>query len=267
MTTRFHLRFDDDSPDIESLKCFIQGSLERYHLSGIYETEDIIMKACDRKQEPIVPNSVVEICSAWLKTTCIEIIKELSKQRQNKQKFDIAIQALFDIRNPEAKSFWASVARMLRQFRLHNTYDVKEIVAEAYSRGIRKIESGTIIEKPLPWLRTTCLYVIHELRRKQDQVENPKLDPAGLILPDEALANLSLNEEIETIRLALAQLSPEEREILHARFVENRSWQEIGESLPGAAEHGLSANAARQRGFRILQKLRQIFEQIRRTGG
>lgn len=134
---------------------------------------------------------------------------------------------------------------------------------EAYSIGIRQIEEGSIIEKPLPWLRGACFNIIRELRRKQDKAENPKLDSEGCTPSDEAWSHLILTEDIKVIRLALQELSPEEQALLRAKYIEEQSWQQISKTLPRSEERRLSANATRQRGHRALQKLRQAYEDIR----
>lgn len=255
--------FDSEHPDIDSFKAFIASSLERHHLSGIYQVEDILEEACYRSTGKIDPASTLEIRLAWMKTICLEIIQELNQQHTSKRRFDIAIQALFDIENPDARSFWANVARTLHQFRLSGIYDVREIVAEAYAIGVRRIESGLVIEKPLPWLRKTCLNVIRDLRRKQSQADRPRLDGDGLTSGDEVFSDLIFVEDRKAIRLALAALSAEEQMILYARIFKNQSWQEIGESLSVPGEPSLSANTARQRGYRVLQKFRQLYDAIR----
>jgi RNA polymerase sigma factor (sigma-70 family) len=260
----FQLMFDSEHPNLEAFKAFICTSLECYRLHEVYEVDDIIKRACTcSSKEPSDPNTIIEIHAAWLKTACLEIIEGLSRQHANKQRFNIAIEAVCDIKNPEAQSFLANITRTLRQFRLAGTYEMKEIVAEAYSRGIKQIESDIDIQKPLPWMRTTCLNVIRELRRKQDQADNPKLDSEGHTSSDEAWSRLILNEDLKALHQALKHLSPEERELLHERYINNRSWQDIGDSLPNSAEHRLNSNAIRQRGFRALQKLRSYYDQIR----
>ncbi|MBE9178970.1 sigma-70 family RNA polymerase sigma factor [Oculatella sp. LEGE 06141] len=265
MASKFQLRFDSEHPDIDSFKAFIQRSLELYQLAEICNVDDILDKACSRNEGWLTADSVVEIHLAWLKTTCLEVIEELNRQRDNKRKFDIAIQALFDIENPDARSLLASVTRTLRQHRLYGTYEVKEIMAEAYAIGIRRIELGTIIEKPLPWLRSTCLNVIRDLRRKQDKLDKPKLDGEGFSPGDEVFSDLIFAEDRKAMRLALEQLSYDDRQILHARVLKHQAWQEIGEALSNPNEAALNANAARQRGYRALQKLRQLYDAIRQN--
>lgn len=261
MAYKFQLLFDAEHPDLDSIREALQPCLENYRLAELYGPDDILTMAF-HTDEQVAPGSVIEIQAAWLKTKCFGIIKVLGQQ-QNRQQFDTAIQAVFDIENPEARSLWANIARTLQQFRLVGTYDVREIVAEAYAVGVRQIERGHVIEKPLPWIRGTCLNVIRDLRRKQDKLDNPKLDPEGLVVRNETFSNLILAEDQKAICLALATLSLDDRKLLCARIIENLSWQRIGEVFSCEATTDLNANAARQRGYRALQKLRQQYDAIR----
>lgn len=245
------------------LKTFVRNSLKVYSLSGIHSVEAIITKVYARNDGTININTIDELHFAWFKTTCLELLEELSQQHERKIQFDAATSELFDKKNPAARSLWLSVERMLWQYRLRGTYNVQAIIIEAYPIAIRQIEAGIIIEKPLPWMRGTCFNVIRELRRKQNKAENPKLDSEGFTPGDEALSHLIVDEDIKAIRLALQQLSSEERALLQAKYIENQSWQKISETLLNSEELCLNANAARQRGHRALQRLRQAYDDIR----
>lgn len=242
---------------------FVYRSLKKYKLRGIYTAEDIITRIYARSDGTIDLNTLDEVHFAWFKTACLELLEELSQQYENKHKFSTAVQKLFEQQNPETRSLWASVERMLWQFRLRGTYEVRDVMSEAYAVGIRQIEEGAIIEKPLPWLRGTCFNIIRDLRRQQDKAENPKLDSEGCTPSDEAWSHLVLTEDIKVIRLALQELSLEEQALLRAKYIEDQSWQQISETLPDSEERRLSANATRQRGHRALKKLRQAYEDIR----
>jgi len=261
--SQFHLLFDTEHRDMVSFQACIQRSLALHQLAGIYEPEEVINIACSLSEGSLPSGAIIEIRLSWLKTTCLEIIRSLSRQRENRRQFDIAIQALFDMDNPDAQSLWANTKRTLYQFRLSGTYEVREIFAEAYARGIKKIESGTIIEQPLAWMRITCLNVIREFRCKQDKVDHPRLDGEGLTPGDEVLSNLMVAEDRKAILIALKRLTSEEQQVVCARVLQSLSWQAIGESLSRSEQAAISPNTARQRGFRALQKLRQSYESIR----
>ncbi|HEY9623648.1 MAG TPA: sigma-70 family RNA polymerase sigma factor [Crinalium sp.] len=257
--SQFQFVFDAEHPDLESFESFIQQLLELHHLDGTYKPEDIISIACHSSGEtPSASNPVITIQMSWLKTRCLEIF-----QHKHRQKFDHAVEALFNMENPDAQSFWSGVSRHLHQFRLSGTYQVKDIVVEAYAIGINQIGEGTVIKNPLAWLRGTCFNVIRDFRRKQDRLDNPKLDGAGFTPGDEVISDLVIAEDRKALRLAFQQLTEEDRKILCARILKEQSWQAIGEALSYAEGVVINANATRQRGFRALKKLREAYESVR----
>jgi hypothetical protein len=108
-----------------TFKAFVCKKLKVYRLSGIYSPEDIITRVYERSDGTIDINTPDEVHFAWFKTTCLALLRELSKPYAHKNLFDDAIEKLFERKNPEARSLWASVERMLWQYRLRGTYDVK----------------------------------------------------------------------------------------------------------------------------------------------
>lgn len=242
---------------------FVCENLEVYDLSGIYSPEDIITRVYERSDGTIDINTPDEVHFAWFKTNCLVVLEELHKQYAHKKQFNAEIARLFKQQNAESRSLWASVERMLWQFRLRGAYQVKDIMIEAYAIGIQQIEAGGEIRNPLAWMRGTCFNVIRKLRRKQNKAERPKIDQEGCTPGDEAWAEMLLLEDMAVIRLALQELSAEEQALLWAKYVEEQSWQQICDDLNGSEETCLNANAVRQRGHRALQKLRQAYEDIR----
>lgn len=192
-----------------------------------------------------------------LKTAGIEVIGILKKQSQNRKNFDEEIEELFNSKDPESLNFCASIARQLKQFRLSRTYDVKEIISEAYAIGIQRISNHEYIYNPRPWMRTTCLNVIRNFRRKQTASDSPKLDGAICAPGDESIEKMLQQEDLKAIQLAFEKLSPEERRILQARCVEGLPWKEIAQLFSE------NSGALRQRGSRALKKLRRTYDPIR----
>lgn len=263
MTWQIPSHFDADEPDLRSLCACLETALMEHQLAEIYASEQIILLAYSGNQGQIAPHTITEIHLAWLKTRCLEIIKELSQQRDNRQKFERAVQALFDDNNPDARSFCSNIARTLRQFRLSGAYEVREIIAEAYARGVKYIESGSRIDIPLAWLRSACLNVIREFRQKQNKADKPRIDNEGFIRGDAVFSDLMLLEDRKAIRLSLQKLNADEIRLLCLRVFERKSWEAIGKDLAGLGEPALCANTVRQRGYRVLQKLRQYYDDIR----
>jgi len=258
--SQFKFVFDAEHPDLKSFESFIQQLLELHQLVGTYNPEDLIAIACHSSENPSASNSVITIQMSWLKTRCLEIL-----QHENRRKFDITVEALFSMENPDAQSFWSGVSRHLYQFRLSGTYEVKDIVVEAYAIGVKQIAQGGVIKNPLAWLRGTCFNVVRDFRRKQDRLEHPKLDGEGLTPGDKIISDLIIAEDRKALRLAFKQLTEEERQILCARILKGLSWQAIGESLSESEGVRINANASRQRGFRALERLRQAYEAARQN--
>lgn len=262
MEPSFKLCFDAEYPDIGSFELLVQKSLELNQLNKDHTVECIIEQAYKRCATTETVEPVIEIRLAWLKTVCLEIISELN-QVKNRQRFDRAVQALFDDNNPDSLSFCASITRTLRQFRLSGTYEAKDVIAEAYTRGVKQIKSGKLIDVPLAWLRGTCLRAISELKRKQLRVDNPKFDRESCVASDVAFSELMLQEDLWALQLALKQLSSEDCQLLYARIFKSLSWQEIGERISHPSDLPLHPGTARQRGSRALKKLRQHYHLIR----
>ena len=262
MEHSFEICFDAEHPDIGSFELFIQKSLKLHQLDGYHTVECIIEQAYKRCASIEAVEPVVEIHLAWLKTECLEIIQGLSPVK-NRQKFDKAVQALFDDKNPDSLSFCASITRTLRQFRLSGTYEAKDVISEAYTRGVKHIISGNLIDVPLAWLRRTCLHVISELKRKQLKSDNPKFDREDCVVEEVAISEIILREDLWALQLAIQHLSQEEHQLLCARIFKGLSWQEIGESISHLNDLPLSPGTARQRGSRVLKKLRQHYHSIR----
>jgi DNA-directed RNA polymerase specialized sigma24 family protein len=257
------LDFQPQNPDTADLTVYFQQLLEVYHLRD-HSPEDILAQACLRGNTQPSLDFFDEIQQAYLKTTGLEIIQELDQARtENRMKFERAIAALFDDKNPESAPFCAGVKRMLYQFRLAGTYEEKEILAEAYSRGIKKIEDGVLIEIPLAWLRTACLNVIREFSKKQKASLKPKFDKEPWEIGDTVLTELMLQEDLKAIVLAAKNLTSEERHLLCLRVFSRWTWQKIGESLTVEGEPPISAGTARKRGSRSLRKLREYYDEIR----
>ncbi|MEM9804913.1 MAG: sigma-70 family RNA polymerase sigma factor [Cyanobacteria bacterium P01_D01_bin.56] len=199
--------------------------------------------------------SSLKLC--LLKTVGIEVIGSLKKQSQNRKNFEDEIERLFHDKDPQALHFCASIARHLKQFRLSRTYDVKEIIAEAYSIGIKKIAQDEYIYNPRPWLRTTCLNVIREFKRQQRKSASPRFDVGIYMTGDDSLEEMQQQEDLKAMQLAFERLNLEERQLLKARCVDNLQWNEIAQlfsETPGTL---------RQRGARALKKLRKNYDPIR----
>lgn len=181
-----------------------------------------------------------------------------------RENFDQRIQALFDLENPDAQSLFSFVQRHLYQFRMGNTYEVKDILVEVYARGVKLTETGVAIEIPTAWCRRTAYNVIREYRRELNDFKDWNIEQEPYLEGADALSEKIHAEDLQTIRLAFKRLEPEERRILHLRIVKKMSWREVGQCLVQTASPAHSENALRQKGFRALKKLRELYEEERK---
>jgi len=265
----FRVRFNSEFKNIEEFDAWIEDILARHEVDEKYTIELIrifISQNCSVFQ---AASETSEVEVALLKTACLEIVDVIkrnskSSKERNRQKFDRAIKPLFDGTDDNASNFLASITRQLYQFGLGKTYDAREIIAEAYTRGVKSIdESGKTINNPLGWMRRTCLNVIREFKREQERADNPRIDklpwsPGGVVFSE-----LIFEEDLLTIQNAVQQLSAEEQDLLFQRVIEGLSWKEIGRNIRDSNGKPLKEGTARQRGARSLSKLRQIYEALR----
>jgi len=257
-----HFNLSDDS-GMEAVIAFLQDLLKNYRLDQTYQPRDILEIAV-LGQSQASPGSIDEIQTALLKTLGAEIITKLDQERTaNRQKFDSAIEVLFADHDSVSHSFHASIARLLRQFCLSGTYDERDIVSTAYALGVKRIESGKLIDTPRAWLRTTCFNVIRDFRKKQNNIDKPKIDGELWGHGDIVLDDLMQQEDIQALQLAMTTLSQEERDILCARFINQWSWEQVSHFLSASSDSPLHTGTVRQRGARSISKLRRAFELVR----
>ncbi|MBD2105318.1 RNA polymerase sigma factor [Leptolyngbya sp. FACHB-261] len=186
--------------------------------------------------------------------------------------------------NPEARSLFAYLRRMLNQHGLHE-YEAKDILSEVWLRTISKFESGQVthIEICGAWTRRVAFNYINELSRDEAKRKKPVrelnrrhtgLNQEGLLtdfliesgvvsqdngsgIEDEA------DENLRTISFAFERLSKDDRQILYLQFVDGLSFKQISERLSSEGRRTSSEAALRQRSSRARKKLRRIFHQLR----
>jgi len=266
----FEVVYGKEYPTKAAFHAFLQSYLEEHNLAQCRDAQSVIDESYElyeKFDESFDASAkVIEIQLPLLKTCCIEVVKRYKQARnENRKQFDEDVQSLFDSDRSEAISFCASIARTLRQYRLKGTYAEREIIAEAYARGVKKIEKGEIINTPLAWLRRTCLNIIREFSREQERADRPKRDAEPWTLGGVALAQMLQREDWYAIYLAFADLSLEDQEILLARIVDGHSWQVVNERLADRSSVPLKLGSVRQRGARALTRLRDRYNHLRDT--
>lgn len=198
------------------------------------------------------------------------IIEEKEKEEKQKDKeymrnaFDREFQTLLNSGSASGVSILFLIERNLLRFNLHNSYSPPSILNEAYIRGIKLIEAGKKINKPIPWVRATTYNIIRELSRKQRRSIEFKenIQP----LQDSVFKNNEgddeRTEEFARMKLALDKLEPEERELLMLKIVENLSWKQITQHLNSQDKKDKNEMTLRKRKERVLKRLHRIYDDL-----
>lgn len=268
MSYGFDICFNQEFKSIDEFESWMNEVLKQHKLHKVYNADSIGIRICQHGEvlQAVYANPEVKI--ALLKTVCLQILENLrqeldAEKEANRRQFEQAIESLFSVDNPDSRIFCASIKRQLNQFKLGRTYDVKEVIAEAYTRGIQQIESGKCIDNPLGWLRVTCINVIRELKRQQHKSDNPKFDQLPWTDGGIVYSDAMVQEDHLAIQTAARQLNSEDQLLLELRVIRGLSWKEVGDCLVDADGQHLKEGTARQRGARILEKLRLLYEEVR----
>ncbi|MEM9218416.1 MAG: sigma-70 family RNA polymerase sigma factor [Cyanobacteria bacterium P01_F01_bin.150] len=162
------------------------------------------------------------------------------------------------------------IKRTLLQFRLDQEYSPADILGESYFRIVVKIRSGEIVHNLPAFFNRTSFNVIREKNKTRSRKE--KIDTRHIAINHEILyPNLELyssqykNEEVESLQIALNQMSQDDLDILILRIVKGLSWAEVRENYL-ENNQDISVASLRKRGNRALAKLRQSFFAVKQTG-
>jgi DNA-directed RNA polymerase specialized sigma24 family protein len=160
------------------------------------------------------------------------------------------------------RSFLSSTKQRLKQFNLD--YDVFVVVSEAYNRGLKLFDSGTEIEKPIPWLRKTAHNIIYEMSREQakERATEYQIIEYHLELNSNFIADDNNQEDLNVMQLAFNHLNANERQILTLRVLLSLSWKKVVEQLLLQGEV-INETTARKRGERALSHLKEVFQTIK----
>lgn len=202
-----------------------------------------MMSHPDGRQPPLLPSGLVE------------------------DVLDLAIEEILGRDNPYSYSMLTAIERFLRQFRLSSRVEAYEVLAEAYLRGKKLMQTGQVIENPHAWLRSTSFNIVRERSRK---LKHQPIDPhlvASLVsdAQENPISLQILREDIDALRLALQRLKaeePEGAELLYLRTVEEWSWQQIREWLIQQNREAPNEVTLRQRASRAKKRLRRIFHTV-----
>jgi RNA polymerase sigma factor (sigma-70 family) len=182
----------------------------------------------------------------------------------SRQEFDAKFAALLNSSSSSGSAF-PTITHYLKIYKLDGFYSSSDILAEAYIRGVKTVESGVSFQNVPAWVRRTCINIIRELSRRHKRYQ---------LITDSQLANIaststssyelldSWDENIRNdVRNSFMQIDPQDQEILHLRLILDLSWQEVCEYLQKKGEI-TSVPSVRKRGQRALMRLRKAYNQI-----
>lgn len=175
--------------------------------------------------------------------------------------FDAEFKTLLFPGSSSAHSMFGFIQRNLHQFNLSRRFTVTIILNEAYVRGVKQIEKGEYIEKPIPWVRSTSYNIIREYSRERNricQLEQDIESPTNCSLLDFK----EINENLEKVLLAFEKLDEEEKEVLRLKIVEKLTWKQIIQILERKGMIYKNEAALRKRKERALKHLRQIYHSL-----
>lgn len=164
-------------------------------------------------------------------------------------------------------SLFRFVKSKLYQFRLSKHYTPREILTEAYIRGLEIYKKGDAIQNKLAWTRRTSYNVIREFRRAVDKHQHDDLDDISM---SQAIAYLTCQHEdasdngpdedtLYAMRLAFSDLSLEDRELLNLKVVQELSWKQVHDQLTSCWPKVPTEGALRQRKRRALHQLAKCY--------
>jgi RNA polymerase sigma-70 factor (ECF subfamily) len=151
---------------------------------------------------------------------------------------------------------WRIHGSVLMRFALKLTLGdlprAQDIVQEALLRAWRHPEVvGTGQEAIRPWLFTVTRHVAIDMWRKRSRIEEETIDDRQTDWPDPAQHIDQVVTALE-VRAALAQLTPEHRQVIVEMHYYGRSVEEIAQGL------GIPAGTVKSRSYYGLRQLRRL---------
>lgn len=174
----------------------------------------------------------------------------------------------FDLLFAHHRPFLRQVIECRMDPALHQRVDASDLIQEAHLEAARRLPSY-LVDRPMPfklWLRQIAFDRMLMMRRKHVEAGKRAVG-REMALPDETSFQLARHvlalgptpsqvvmqkEQAAGVRLAMARLSPADREVLIMRLLEGLSNSEIAEALH------LEAAAVSKRYGRALLRLRSL---------
>jgi RNA polymerase sigma-70 factor (ECF subfamily) len=151
-----------------------------------------------------------------------------------------------------ADRHYSSVLRMCVSI-LRNAHEAEEVCQEAFLRAYENRDRFDPARSFKTWIFTIAYRLVLNRIRDRGADRRAADRSARRVEPIAVPPGAELREMAERLDGVIRTLSPEDQLLLHYRFREGLSFQEIGE-IVGAQE-----NAARVKFFRLLERIRAHF--------
>lgn len=142
------------------------------------------------------------------------------------------------------------------QFNTENTELAKDICQESFVKAWKKIKDFSTEGE---WSMQAFLFAIarnliidHSRRKKELAIEKFEELPDKIDLYED----IDRKDEIKKIRTALSKLDEQDQQIVILRYFEDMSSQDVAQIL------GIKDGALRVRTYRVMQKLKDIYESL-----
>jgi RNA polymerase sigma-70 factor (ECF subfamily) len=135
---------------------------------------------------------------------------------------------------------------------LGSTEDAEDVCHDALVRSAERLEECRQPERFGAWLRTIVRNQARNLGAKQAVREGPPLDTVPVAVESDALRALDRRELRAKLEAGITRLTPPQREVLLKHDLEDRSHEEIAQSL------GTSIGMSRQHLFQARRRLREF---------
>jgi len=132
----------------------------------------------------------------------------------------------------------------------------EEVAQETLARALSALESGRANPQNLPaYVHGIARHVIADIHRSRKRTLPSGIDDGAAPALDgpDALDGLIISEQMDRVRAALEELSPEDRQVLRLSFFEGLTPSQIAES------QRVPPPTVRKRKSRALERLRQVF--------
>jgi DNA-directed RNA polymerase specialized sigma24 family protein len=154
----------------------------------------------------------------------------------------------------------AFIRRTLINYRLIAIYCERDILNETFIRGSNTIRQGKKIVNLQPWIRGTCLNVIREISRREQQTESYEdYEPAD---PSPSTLDLmAFDEELTILQQKLQNIHPIDQIILDLKVVKGYSWDKVSQMLETEGFGSFTVGSLRKRKERAMKRLRILQEE------